>query len=181
MEERKSGRAVLSPFMKKVWSHFLIARRGVHVCVHALRCFPPHVFPPSALVFLLLFCFFLLSPQKSEVHLQETAKECVAGLWFAKERKKKERREKRKEIHTKVYSLPPCKPLFLSLWHIHARTHAHTYTHTAFSIMFMKKITSSQVMLHPPRSPSGLGWRKMSPAGGSSHHRWSRLTPGELL
>ena len=120
---------------------------------------------PLPLSFLFCFVFFLLCPQKSEVHLQETAKECVAGLWFAKERKK-ERREKRKEIHTKVYSLPPCKPLFLSLCHIHARTHTQTHTHTAFSIMFMKKKTSSPGHATPPSQPLWLKVEEGEPCWG---------------
>lgn len=135
MGERKSDRAELSPFMKKVWSHFLIARRGVRVSAHALSL-------SASLLPTICFClscfFFLLSPQKSEVHLQETAKECVAGLWFAKERQKERkkggRNEQREEgeIPTKVYSLPPCKPLSLP-------TPPHPPTHRTFSIMLMKK------------------------------------------
>ena len=133
-------------------------------------------------LFLCLSCFFfLLSPQKSEVHLQETAKECVAGLWFAKERQKERknggRNEQREEgeIPTKIYSLPPCKPLSLP-------TPPHPPTHRTFSIMLMKKWKHlPQIMQQPSSSPSGLRWRKVSPAGGSSHRRCSKLTPGELL
>lgn len=55
------------------------------------------------------FFFFLSLSTKYQVHPQETAKECVASLWFAEKRKDK------KEILQRQYSTSLKKPLSISL------------------------------------------------------------------
>lgn len=69
-------------------------------------------------------CLSFPSPQKSKVHPQETAKECVAGLWFAEKKQ-----ARKKKIHRKAIPSPsPKTPL----------SYTHTHMHMAFSNMSVK-------------------------------------------